>query len=325
MSEPDDTRPLYRVSPSGRVPQWVLDEAAGRQPVGVTGRDWFPETAPPVPPRRRRGWRLVLALLVVVAVVGAITYDRWPTSAPAPQAAVPSEVPAVVAAPSDFPTAGVGAADEPLGTPPAAPEDPGAFGFIELQADGTTPVAYDPCRPVDVVVNLDGAPEGAQTLVTESLDRLSAATGLQFDYEGTTDEQPTSGRAVFQPDRYGDRWAPVLIGWRTPEQQPALAGQVAGLGGSAWASASAEGTKVYVSGNVTLDGPEFADLVDTDRGTEIARSIVLHELGHVVGLQHVWDADQLMYATTNGTVRDYADGDLAGLAQLGAGECVPEL
>ncbi|KQS69258.1 matrixin family metalloprotease [Modestobacter sp. Leaf380] len=324
MSEPDETAPIHRVSPSGRVPQWVLDEAAGREPVGVTGRDWFVEEPPP-PPRKRRRGRVVLGLVTLAAVVAGVVYlpelaDRSPEI---PQAA--AEVPAVVAAPSGFPTPGVGASGQPLGTPPPAPEDPGAFGFIELQADGTSPVAYDPCRPVDVVLSLDGAPEGAEAMVTDALARLSEVTGLQFDYEGTTAEVPVEGRGVFQPDVYGDRWAPVLIGWRTPDQQPALAGQVAGLGGSAWASPSVDGTKVYVSGNVTLDGPEFADLVTSERGSEVARSILLHELGHVVGLQHVWDTDQLMYATTDGSVLDFADGDLAGLARLGAGECVPDL
>lgn len=323
MTEPDETAPMPRVSPSGRVPQWVLDEAAGREPIGVTGRDWFLET-PPEPPRKRRWGRVLVALLLLVAVVGAVAYQQWPRSTAVPPSAAP-EVPAVVAAPGDFPTPGVDAADEPLGTPPPAPADPGAFGFIELQADGTTPVAYDPCRPVDVVVALDGAPEGAEAMVADALGRMGEVTGLQFDLVGPTAEVPTEDRAVFQPDVYGDRWAPVLVGWRTPEQQPALAGQVAGLGGSAWASPSADGPRVYVSGNVTLDGPEFADLVTSDRGAEIARSILLHELGHVVGLQHVWDTDQLMYATTDGSVLDFADGDLAGLAQLGAGECVPEL
>lgn len=323
MSEPDHTAPLSRVSPSGRVPQWVLDEAAGREPVGVTGRDWSADT-PPEPPRRRRRGRVLVALLALVAVVAVVGYQQWPSREATPPSVV-AEVPAVVAAPGEFPSPGVDAADEPLGTPPAVPADPGAFEFIELQADGTTPVAYDPCRPVEVVVSLDGAPEGAEDLVSDALGAMSTATGLQFRFSGTTDEVPAAGRAVFQPDRYGDRWAPVLIGWRTPEQQPALAGQVAGLGGSAWASATADGPKVYVSGNVTLDGPEFADLVSSDRGTAIARSILLHELGHVVGLQHVWDTDQLMYATSDGSVLDFADGDLAGLAQLGAGDCVPAL
>src|SRR5690349_13550927 len=42
-----------RTSPTGRVPQWVLDEASGRGPDPEPWRGWAP--VPPPPPRRRRG------------------------------------------------------------------------------------------------------------------------------------------------------------------------------------------------------------------------------------------------------------------------------
>jgi hypothetical protein len=43
-----------------------------------------------------------------------------------------------------------------------------------------------------------------------------------------------------------------------------------------------------------------------------------------VGFEHVSDADQLMFPTA-GDARDYSDGDLTGLVQLGQGACVPRL
>jgi hypothetical protein len=52
--------------------------------------------------------------------------------------------------------------------------------------------------------------------------------------------------------------------------------------------------------------------------------VVLHELGHLVGLAHVNDPQQLMYSrgsTSNGL----GPGDLAGLARLGEGACAPWL
>jgi predicted Zn-dependent protease len=59
-------------------------------------------------------------------------------------------------------------------------------------------------------------------------------------------------------------------------------------------------------------------------GAAVARAVILHELGHLVGLDHVSDAEQLMFPTAN-HARDFSDGDLAGLVQLGQGACVPGL
>ncbi len=54
-------------------------------------------------------------------------------------------------------------------------------------------------------------------------------------------------------------------------------------------------------------------------------SILLHELGHLMGLAHVDDSAQLMFPEARREVPDFAAGDLTGLAALGGGVCVPEL
>jgi Matrixin len=49
-------------------------------------------------------------------------------------------------------------------------------------------------------------------------------------------------------------------------------------------------------------------------------SVLLHELGHIMGLNHVRDPDQLMYSGRhpNFSVRTFGRGDLEGLRRLGA-------
>nr|WP_246304049.1 matrixin family metalloprotease [Nocardioides thalensis] len=75
------------------------------------------------------------------------------------------------------------------------------------------------------------------------------------------------------------------------------------------------GRQRYVTGSVTLD----TDL-DADLDSDVARGVLLHELGHLVGLDHVSDRDELMYA--DGTfVRDFGPGDREGLVRLGEGRC----
>ncbi len=60
------------------------------------------------------------------------------------------------------------------------------------------------------------------------------------------------------------------------------------------------------------------------KGTVLARAVVQHELGHVMGLDHVADQAQLMYSE-GAEARDWGTGDLAGLHQLGSGACFPDL
>ena len=67
-----------------------------------------------------------------------------------------------------------------------------------------------------------------------------------------------------------------------------------------------------------------AEVLQWPEGSRYARAVVMHELAHVVGLDHVDDPTQLM--NPEGTdVTEFAAGDLAGLARLGGGQCVPEL
>ncbi|CCH89493.1 Peptidase metallopeptidase [Modestobacter italicus] len=302
-------------SPTGRVPQWVLDEATGRAAPPEPWRSWAPTE--PRRARRRRNWTGVGgAVLVVAIVVLGAAGTRFGLFAD------PAAIAGVSAAP-DMPTPGADSSDDPLGTPLSPPAAGGSYDFLQQQDDGVTPVGYDPCRPVHYVVRPDNAPVGGEALIESAVARVSEVTGLQFVYDGATDEDLVDQRAPFQPDRYGDRWAPVLITWETVAEQPDFAADVAGLGGSLGTSAG-DGPAVFVTGTVQLDAAEFADLATWPNGAAVARAIVLHELGHVVGLDHVDDPSQLMYPTTS-AVLDFAPGDLTGLAQLGAGACEPRL
>lgn len=311
-------------SPTGRVPQWVLDQATGHAVDPAPWRGW--EGGPPLPPRRRspalRGVLSVVLVLVVGLGAAVLAGPRpWPwESAYDFQAADRGGVPAPGTT-GDRPTPGREEAPAPLGTPSAAPGT-GTYAFVETQPGGSEPVAYDPCRPVHWVMRPDGAPPGATVLVEEALSRISVASGLRFVYDGTTDEGWSEDRALFQPDRYGDRWAPVLVSWATPGEVPALEGTVAGVAGSQ--AVTAGGPWVFVTGTVTIDAGWAEGPARSPDGRARVRGVLLHEFGHLVGLDHVDDPAELMAPEYRGQ-EGFGPGDLAGLARLGRGACAPDL
>lgn len=239
--------------------------------------------------------------------------------------------------------------------PPVVATTTGPHEFIMTQDDEVSPVAYDPCRPIRYVISgASKAPLEGKQLIEESLAEVTRVTGLAFVDEGVTTERPSDQRRSYQPNRYGSRWAPVLIAWSDPTESPRLAENPPELGSNdmdilGYAGSSAVGLRtvepegpqgalsdttagetdldrmIFVTGAVTLDGPDFASLLQTPGGYEIARAAIMHEFAHLVGLAHIDDPTQLLFPALQPNVHDFAGGDLEGLAALGAGRCMPEI
>ncbi|WP_152231793.1 zinc metalloprotease [Georgenia ruanii] len=210
---------------------------------------------------------------------------------------------------------GILGANAPLGTVPDVPTGLGSFAFAQEQLGRPgMPVAYSPCEPIRYVVNEAYAPAGGAGLLAEAIGEVSRATGLVFEAAGATDEMPFAATPVL-----GDH-GPVVIAWASPVEVPDLVGDVAGVGGST-AEQTPGALAYYVSGGVALDGPDLTSVLQRPDGPAQVRAIVMHELGHLVGLDHVDDPAELMSATNVG-VLTFGPGDREGLAALGSGPCV---
>jgi hypothetical protein len=207
------------------------------------------------------------------------------------------------------------AGDPPVVLPVDAPAPAAAgWGPVWVDAQGR-PGRWDPCTPIGYVVNPGWIPDAGRADLAEALRRLSAASGLRFVDEGDTDERPAADRPAYQPERYGERWAPLLVTWVPPASTDVgVGGGVQGVSRSV--AVPNDGGPSIVSGQVVLDadnrlasgfGPGTTD-----------GEVLLHELAHAVGLGHVLDPTQVMYPQTTNGESEFGAGDRAGLAAVGA-------
>jgi hypothetical protein len=196
----------------------------------------------------------------------------------------------------------------------AAPD--GEYQFLR---EGTTgPVRWSSCRPIRVVVNDELRPIEAWDVVERGIAAVAETSGLTMEVVGRTDEAPSDNRPAEQP-RYGIGWAPVLVAWTTPEADPGLQGNTVGLGG-ATSVTDANGVTRYVTGQITLDARQIEGILSRPGGDAETQAIVMHEVSHVLGLDHV-DSPWEVMAEGDGAV-ELGPGDNAGLRVAGTGPCL---
>ncbi len=171
------------------------------------------------------------------------------------------------------------------------------------------------------VTNLTDAPPGAAAVVSGAIAQVEAATGITFVNDGSTTEVPGATRRAYQPDRYGQRWAPVVIAWARPSETDLLpGGNIIGEGGSSWVQVGS-GPKVYVSGEAVIDADNTGMLAASFGSGSTLGELLMHELGHVTGLGHTSDRTQVMYPVLEPMpAAAYGAGDLVGLSRLGASQ-----
>ena len=171
----------------------------------------------------------------------------------------------------------------------------------------------DPCAIVGYRVNLAQAPAGALADVKAAFARVARASGLRFRYRGTTTSMPPSGR----------RWptdATLVVGWARPHQTSwKMSGSILGFGGPVlWRSAddASGAVRRIARGGVLIDSTERLG-----RGFgkgDLRGKVILHEIGHAIGLGHVSSTAQRMkHVITRGSTSAWGAGDLTGMRRVG--------
>ncbi len=169
---------------------------------------------------------------------------------------------------------------------------------------------WNACTPIRYAVNPARMRKRGKADLRHALREVSAATGLRFASAGTTSHLPRPGRYPDYPDGID-----LIVAWASARQVPLLTGSTIGIGGSA----TTNGQRVL--GAVLIDTESIRRTPAELR--RMWREVMLHEVGHVVGLDHVGDRRLVMYPTVGGGTNRFRDrfnrGDLTGLVKLGAG------
>jgi len=188
------------------------------------------------------------------------------------------------------------------------------------------PVRWDPCDPIHYVVNADRGPAEAVDDIHRAVDRVSEVTGLTFVDDGSTDW--TAARQLSM--RFFDLqegFLPVLVVWTGHHEFVRLARTRHAAAFAIPHPGSGPDAATYLSGLVVVDAG--AGIPSGSGGRYALVPLLMHELGHLVGLAHVVDGHQLMYSQLlSGAARypdlnqtDWGPGDLQGLRELAEPAC----
>jgi hypothetical protein len=167
-------------------------------------------------------------------------------------------------------------------------------------------------------------PDGWEALFSDALTRMSEASGLTLVVAGQTSERPS----VDRPLTDGTRWLPVLVAWERPDAT-GLPTHPSDRGVAAPIAVGRAGDRTFVTGQIVFN-PDRADphgwpplTLDFEDRSGSWGATMLHELGHLLGLDHVDDPAQLMHIHPGSGPVTLGAGDRAGLEALGSGSCRP--
>jgi hypothetical protein len=146
----------------------------------------------------------------------------------------------------------------------------------------------------------------------------SAATGIDFQFAGTTHTVPSQTWGMQPTADFPTGYAPILVGWSRPGVSDLLTGGThVGTGYPIFVEHTLTKHAISVSGVIALDA-DASKVIPTGFAGETLGGVVLHEIGHVLNLAHVQDIQQMMFPELTVNSSRLGDGDKAGLAEVGS-------
>ena len=214
-----------------------------------------------VPVRSRRGANIGLAISVIVVVVMAGSFYQWANE----QVAILNESPT----PTYLDSFEKGSPDPKL-------------VWTQVAQRNKSPLTWHTCKKIKVFVNPGDVKSGVED-VKEVIEDVNQLTSLNFYYAGLTTKQPF----VDITNEYE-----VVVGFYSEEEAPEehKFKEAIGLG-------RADG----YFGNVVSGGVGIRTPAYQKASKSLRKEVLLHEFGHVLGLDHVSKKNELMSTHADGS------------------------
>jgi hypothetical protein len=162
-----------------------------------------------------------------------------------------------------------------------APVD-GSYTYLRFHRNGI-PLRWDSCVALTFAVILNGVPTSEMTVVKESFNRVSKVSGFRFRQVSSSDH-------------------PMIVFSFKPFTQGGPAGSANVTGKGNWLN----------KGEITI----MKEM--THYPYAVKRALIMHEIGHVLGLGHSSVESQLIYPYVKAT--NWGKYDKEGFRQIGASQ-----
>ena len=177
--------------------------------------------------------------------------------------------------------------------------------WAPLYGSRSRPPHWGTCR-IGYRVNPANVPTFGRADLTEAMRRVTQVSGIRFRYLGRTSLVPRSGDARAGNGR-------ITVAWANGAATRGLLRP--GIGGVGGTTSTATG-RLFTGFLVLNTG--FSRTAEPGFGSGASHGLVLmHELGHVVGLGHVNNRRDVMYPSAYLPAAVWGAGDRTGLARLG--------
>lgn len=194
-----------------------------------------------------------------------------------------------------------------------AQDDATAYAFRTTQPDGT-PLVRDACRPLTYYLAEEHMPAHGEEMAKSAFAEISKHSGLTINFGGYDVWRKGSAAAKDKQNIYV-QWYPNF-----ENRDPAGPRDSLGFAQTTSLRNTKTGYRELLAARISLNlsaTPPFDPDLFPDYVDAWYKQTLLHEIGHVLGLDHVDDPGQVMHDYGNFREGGLGAGDIAGLAAIG--------